>query len=293
MPMHRAYKVVDVFTSQPMLGNPVAVVLDGAGLDTAEMQCIARWINLSETTFVLPATLPGADYGLRIFTPRSELPFAGHPTLGSAHAVLEAGLVQAPAGRLVQQCGVGLVAVLVTGQGAERRLTFELPPAHIKPLVPSDVDELEAILGHSIVRASAPALVDVGAKWIVAQLPSVASLLALAPDMARCAAFEAGLGVTGLSVFANLAGEGHDIEVRSFAPSCGVDEDPVCGSGNGSVAVFRRERGLIASTDVEYMATQGQRLGREGRVAVAVGSDGSVSVGGACVTCIEGHIRLR
>lgn len=156
-----------------------------------------------------------------------------------------------------------------------------------------DVADLEAILGHGMVRAAAPALVDVGAKWIVAQLPRVASLLALAPDMARCAAFETRPGVPGLSVFANLEGEGHNIEARSFAPFCGVEEDPVCGSSNGSLAVFRREYRLIASTNVEYTATQGPRLGREGHIAVAVRSDGSVSVSGACVTSIEGHIRLR
>jgi len=143
----RAYKVVDAFSSKPFLGNPVAVVLDAEGLATAEMQAIARWTNLSETTFLLPPTSSEADYRLRIFTPRSELPFAGHPTLGSAHAVLEAGRVMPRGGRLVQECGVGLVRIAVEGDGAERRLTLALPPAKVTALSAADVDELEAVIG--------------------------------------------------------------------------------------------------------------------------------------------------
>ena len=125
--MNRSYKVVDAFTATPLLGNPVAVVLDAEGLDRAGMQAVARWTNLSETTFLLPPTLEGADYQLRIFTPRGELPFAGHPTLGSAHAALEAGRVTPRGGRLVQQCGVGLVNLSVTGEVPDRQLALALP----------------------------------------------------------------------------------------------------------------------------------------------------------------------
>lgn len=289
--MNRTYKVVDVFTSQPLLGNPVAVVLDAEGLDTPDMQRIASWTNLSETTFLLPPTLPGADYRLRIFTPRSELPFAGHPTLGSAHAALEAGRVQAREGRLVQECGVGRVELAVQGSGADRLLTFALPPARVTPLDPDDAAELEAVLGQPIVRAIAPAMVNVGPVWVVAQLPSVASLLSLKPDFARSAAFEKRLGATGLSVFAEYDGGSTAIEVRSFAPSAGVDEDPVCGSGNGSVAVFRRERGLVARSGARYVAAQGRCLGRDGRIEVALDADGKVYVGGACVTCVDGRLN--
>ena len=174
--------MVDVFTSRPLLGNPVAVVLDAEGLDTADIQGIARWTNLSETTFLLPPATTGADYRLRIFTPRSELPFAGRPTLGSAHAALEAGRVRPRDGKIVQECGVGLVELAVQGKGDDRRLAFNLPPATVTPLPPGDVDELEAVLGRAVVRAAAPAIVDVGAVWVVAQLASVADLLALEPD---------------------------------------------------------------------------------------------------------------
>ena len=290
--MKRSYKVIDVFTDRPLLGNPVAVVLDAEGLDMPAMQAVARWTNLSETTFVLPPTSPDADYRLRIFTPGSELPFAGHPTLGSAHAVLEAG--RAPprsGGRLVQECGVGQVNIHVGGVGPQRRLTLELPPAKLTPLTPGDVDELEALLGHPLKRAVPPAMVDVGPIWVVAQMPTVESLLALKPDLARCASFERRLGVTGVTLYATHDEADGAIEVRSFAPSCGVSEDPVCGSGNGSVAVFRRDRGLLPAGGATYLARQGRCVGRDGRVTVTVEPGGGVvRVGGACVTGVEGTL---
>jgi PhzF family phenazine biosynthesis protein len=291
-PMSRAYKVVDAFSARPLLGNPVAVVLDAEGLDDATMQSVARWTNLSETTFVLPPTKAEADYRLRIFTPRSELPFAGHPTLGSAHAVLEAGRVRPRGGKLVQECEVGLVEVAVEGEGAERRLTLTLPPATLTPLSADEVAELEAVIGHPIVREIAPAIVNVGPAWIVAQMPSVASLLALAPDFARCAAFERRLGATGVTLFARRDGAGPELEVRSFAPSSGVDEDPVCGSGNGSVGVFQVARGLLPPSGWRYGAAQGRCVGRDGEIDVSANSEGAVRVGGACVTCVNGALEL-
>lgn len=287
----RSFEVVDVFTRQPLKGNPVAVVLDADDLSTSDMQHIARWTNLSETTFLLLAESPAADYRLRIFTPRSELPFAGHLTLGSAHAALEAGRVTPRAGRLTQQCGVGLIEVFVQGEGPDRQLTFALPPAAVSDLSPGDVAELEAVLGHRVVREAAPAIVNVGAVWVVAQLPSVTDLLELEPDVVRSAAFERRLGVTGVTVFAHRDGGDCAIEVRSFAPSCGVDEDPVCGSGNGSVAVFRRVRGLLPAGGTTYAASQGRRVGREGRIAVEYATDGGILVGGACVTCVRGTLN--
>lgn len=282
--MSRKYKVVDVFTAQPLLGNPVAVVLDAEGLDGATMQQIARWTNLSETTFVLPPTRLEADYRLRIFTPGSELPFAGHPTLGSAHAVLESGRASPRDGRLVQECGAGLISIAVSG--STRVLT--LPAARITDLAPDDMDELETILGAPVNRSAAPALVDVGPVWIVAQLASAEAVLAMQPDLARSAAFERRLRATGITVFGAYASGDAGIEVRSFAPSCGVGEDPVCGSGNGAVAVFQRVRGLLPATHSTYVATQGKCVGRRGRVSISVAGDCSVTVGGECVTVLDG-----
>jgi PhzF family phenazine biosynthesis protein len=289
--MKRAYKVVDVFTPRPLLGNPVAVILDAEGLDTAAMQAIAHWTNLSETTFVLPPADSNADYRLRIFTPRSELPFAGHPTLGSAHALLESGLVKPRAtGRLIQQCGVGLVELAVMEEGKNRVLTFNLPLATITALAAADVHEAGLIMGGKVGIKSAPAIVNVGAIWVVAQLHDAAAVLGLRPDMARLAAFERRLAVTGLAVFGTHAHPEPAIEVRAFAPSCGVEEDPVCGSGNGSIAAFQWERGMLPQGGRDYVAAQGRCVGRDGRINVSVSAAGMVRVGGSCVTCVEGTL---
>jgi PhzF family phenazine biosynthesis protein len=291
--MKRSYKVVDVFTSRPLLGNPVAVVLDAEGLSTDDMQAIARWTNLSETTFVLPPTTAEADYGLRIFTPRSELPFAGHPTLGSAHAILEAGrATPRPGGRLIQQCSVGLVELTIEQQNGDRQLAFDLPPARIEPLHAADVADLERILGCKVDIKTAPAIVNVGVIWVIAQMDNAAAVLDLRPDLARLAAFERRLGVTGLTVFGTHERGDAAIEVRTFAPSSGVDEDPVCGSGNGSIAAFQWERGLMPGDGGNYVATQGRCVGRDGRIKVNVDTSGNVRVGGSCVTCAEGSLML-
>ena len=292
--MKRSYKVVDVFTSQPLLGNPVAVVMDADGLTTDTMQAVASWTNLSETTFVLPPTTAGADYRLRIFTPRSELPFAGHPTLGSAHAILEAGrVVPRGSGRLIQQCGIGLVELTLEERGEDRQLSFALPSARLEPLHAADVAELELILGCKVGLKTAPAIVNVGAIWIVAHLNDAGSVLSLRPDFARLSELERRLGVTGVTVFgAREHGDEAAIEVRTFAPSCGVQEDPVCGSGNGSVAVFQWQRGLVPPGGTDYVAAQGRCVGRDGRVKVSVDANGNVRVGGSCVTSVEGSLVL-
>ncbi|WP_367645786.1 PhzF family phenazine biosynthesis protein [Paenarthrobacter ureafaciens] len=287
------YKVVDVFTSRALQGNPVAVVLDADGLSTESMQAIAHWTNLSETTFVLPPTSAEADYKLRIFTPRSELPFAGHPTLGSAHAILEAQGSKARFVRLVQECEFGLVEVSVENEAGNSKATLALPEAHFKNLDADDVAELEAILGYEFTGPVAPAIVNVGAVWVIARLDSAASVLELRPDFARLAEFERRLGVTGLTVFGHHEQGGEaTIEVRTFAPSCGVEEDPVCGSGNGSVAVFQRERKLLSPQGAKYVAAQGQQVGRDGRVHVTVDAGGAVHIGGSCVTGVAGTLTL-
>ena len=289
----RRYVVVDVFTSRPLLGNPVAVVLDAEGLDPAAMQAIARWTNLSETTFVLPPATDAADYRLRIFTPRSELPFAGHPTLGSAHAILESGRLQPrKGGQLVQQSGIGLVDLSVDDRGGVRHLTLGLPPSTVKPLDPADVAELAHIFGCEGRIVTSPSVVDVGAVWTVLHLRDAAAVLELQPDLGRLAEFERRLGVTGVTAFGVHEAGDAAIEVRTFAPSCGVEEDPVCGSGNGSVAVFQWVNGLLPPAGHHYVAAQGQRVGRDGRVHVSVDASGSVRIGGSCVTCVQGTLSI-
>lgn len=287
--MKRTYKVVDVFTATPFMGNPVAVILDAEGLDTHQMQAIAGWTNLSETTFVLPPSSPEADYRLRIFTPRGELPFAGHPTLGSAYALLEAGRAKPREnGSLVQECDMGLVALTVSDTSGDRRLSFELPPATISTLRKADLNDLEAILG--INPKLEPGVVNVGPVWIIAQLEDADAVIGLRPDLAKLAELERRLGVTGVTVFGSHPSGEAAIEVRTFAPSSGVDEDPVCGSGNGSVAAFLWERGLLPSSGKDYLATQGRRVGRNGRIAVNIDSKGGIRIGGSCVTCVDGSM---
>ncbi len=278
MSRDRAFKQVDVFTAVPLLGNPVAVVLDAAGMSDAEMQAFANWTNLSETTFVFPAAAEGADYHVRIFTPKSELPFAGHPTLGTAHAVIEAGLAVPRDGKLIQQCVVGLVEVSVIDNG----LSFKLPRYSFGEA--PDAETLSSAMGETPVAK--PQIVDVGPRWVIAELDSASTVETLAPDLAALATYERTHKTTGLTVFAK--GGAGDITVRSFAPSDGVAEDPVCGSGNAAVAAYRLRSGALSAGD-SYRASQGRQVGRDGQVNVRVEGD-EIHVGGSCVTCITGRV---
>ncbi|QJQ33232.1 PhzF family phenazine biosynthesis protein [Sphingomonas lacunae] len=298
--MIRRIHTVDVFTSTPLKGNPVAVVLDAHGLSTGEMQAIANWTNLSETTFILPppprkgtgqagggadpADTAPADYHIRIFTPRAELPFAGHPTIGSAHALLSAGLVTPRNGILIQHSAVGPVEVAVPADWREAGLSFRLPPHQISPA--PDPDALTAALGTPPLAP--PAIVNVGPRWVIAELSDGATVRALSPDLACLAAYDRRHATTGLTVFA-ADGQGR-VAVRSFAPADGIAEDPVCGSGNGAVAAYRLN---LAQTAVghAYLASQGREVGRDGTIAIRYAADG-IHVGGQAVTVIEGQLRL-
>lgn len=291
--MKRRFKQVDVFTARPYYGNPVAVVIDASDLSTATMQRIARWTNLSETTFLLPPTRAGADYRLRIFTPAAELPFAGHPTVGSAHAAIEAGVV-ATKPTLVQECAAGLLGLAVEAAPEGRRIFVTAPPVRFKPLVPERVAALTAALGAPPITP--PEIADVGPIWLVAQLADAATVEALRPDQAAIAALSDALGITGITVFgatgvATLDGTDDAIAVRSFAPLHGVPEDPVCGSGNISVAAFLERTRALPGLLPRYSASQGRPIGRDGHVAVRIDpSRHTVQVGGHAVTCIDGML---
>jgi PhzF family phenazine biosynthesis protein len=269
------FKQVDVFTDRPFFGNPVAVVIGADRLETAQMQRIAAWTNLSETTFLLKSTQAGTDYRLRIFTPRQELPFAGHPTVGSAHAALESGFVKARNGKLRQECGAGVLNLALEGS----RIYVRAPVAKISPAaVP--------LFGNS--RALR---VDVGPVWIVVDLGDAGTVDELAPDMTAIGEFSDLLHATGITVFGRTGKAETPIHVRSFAPAHGIPEDPVCGSGNISVAAFLRETGLLRELGSSYTARQGMQVGRDGRVAVRVTPD-AIEIGGEAVTCVDGTIRL-
>ena len=283
--MDLGFQQVDVFTAVPFRGNPVAVILDGDALSAEQMQAIASWTNLSETTFVCTPMDSRADYRLRIFTPHRELPFAGHPTIGSAHAVLRHGYNPPTPGRLVQECGKGLVDIAIDGE----RLFLALPEPQFREPTAAALEAAADALGiaaHDIRRAS---IVDVGPVWFTIEIANGEAVAALAPDMAKLAALNA-LGITGVNVFGLYhVGAGADLEVRSFAPGDGIPEDPVCGSGNGCVAALIRRDGVLNAR--RYVARQGRCLGRDGEVSVRF-DDGAIWLGGHAVTCVEGSLHV-
>jgi PhzF family phenazine biosynthesis protein len=289
----RSFKQVDVFTRVRFKGNPVAVVLDGGGLSSEQMQQIANWTNLSETTFVLPASDPAADYRVRIFTPNAELPFAGHPTIGTAHALIEAGRIRPKDGALVQQCGKGLIRLHLSREpDGARWIAFDLPEPKHALLGPGQREELESLLGAPVKRDSAPLVVDVGPRWVVVQLENARAVLALHPDLQRMQVQDEAGGFTGVVVFGeHERGHAARIEVRAFAPAHGVDEDPVCGSGNGAVAAFLRYSGQLAF-EGEFLASQGAVVGRAGIIRLMVRPD-RIQVGGNAVTCVDGQLDCR
>lgn len=286
------FRQVDVFTSEPFKGNPVAVIMDAQELDSSQMQAIARWTNLSETTFVLPATNPKADYQLRIFTPMGELPFAGHPTIGSAYALIEAGMVQARNGNLIQQCKAGLISLAISeDESGQVAIAFELPEPALTPLTLEQTENLEAIIGCHLSRETTPYLIDVGARWIVAQADNAEQLLNTTPDYSALRQHDSSFDATGVCIYGYYPDSALTrIEVRSFAPTCDVNEDPVCGSGNGAVAAFIRHHDLHLPNRKLIQSTQGQKLNRDGQLQLTITSD-AIWVGGQAVTCISGHIH--
>ncbi len=287
------FKTVDVFTATPFLGNPLAVVFDADDLSAAQMQRIANWTNLSETTFVLRPTQAGADYRVRIFTPGAELPFAGHPTIGTAHALLEAGRIAPRDGVLVQECAAGPVRLDVTyADDGARWIAFALPATTITPLDAAQADELARILGTPLAGIAPPCLVDAGTRWVVAQLPDARAVLGAAPDLGRMKAIDAAAGNTGVIVFGpHTDGNAARIEVRAFAPAHGVDEDPVCGSGNGSIAAWLRHTGQVDAFGRDFLSSQGAAVGRAGILRLQIAAD-AIRVGGNAVTCVDGHLAF-
>jgi PhzF family phenazine biosynthesis protein len=283
------FKQVDVFTRRPFFGNPVGVVLDGAGLDPEAMQRMAGWANISETTFVLPPTKPGADYRVRIFAPRRELPFAGHPTIGTAHAVLEAGIAHPRDGRLRQECGAGVLTLAVEGEGSDRRIAVEVPPAKLAEVDPAARARIYAALGLATAPVGETKVVDLGPRWVMVELADAAAVRALAPDLAAIAEASRALGVTGVTAFGRARAADHALAVRSFAPAEGIAEDPVCGSGNAAIGVLLDAAGALPGAGREYVASQGRELGRDGYVTVRVDPETRRTwIGGHAVTCIDG-----
>lgn len=290
----KRFKQVDVFTAEPYRGNPVAVVLDGDGVSDEEMQRFAHWTNLSETTFLLPPTDSAADYRVRIFTPGSELPFAGHPTIGSCHAWLEAGGQPKTDGVIVQECGVGLVTL----RHDDGRLAFAAPPL-IKGGPVSD-DELAGVC--AVLQIDRSDVLDAqwadnGPGWIAVRLADADEVLALTPDFGAIDSYDIGVvgpnpvGVVGPNKVGvvGAAGDACAIEVRAFFRAGGqAAEDPVTGSLNAALAQWLLADGTLTAP---YIASQGTALGRAGRVHVAE-ADGEIWIGGDAVTCVDGTVTI-
>lgn len=305
---NRAFQQVDVFTDTAFLGNPLAVVLDGTDLSDAQMQSFAAWTQLSETSFVLPPTpegaANGADYRVRIFTPGAELPFAGHPTLGTAHAWLAAGGQPRQSGQLVQECGVGLVNL----KTVDGRWAFAAPALQRQTPEPALLAEVLVALGLQAGDVLAAQDLNNGPHWLGLLIASVDRLLALEPDHAALKRLNTKVGVAakrevgagGLIRRANrearafaaskgIAKDPTDLEVRAFAAPVGITEDPVTGSLNASLAQWLMAEGHMPA---HYSARQGTVLGRAGQVFLSQDAQGQVWVGGDVVDCIQGSVRL-
>ncbi len=299
----RLFQQVDVFTSEPLRGNPLAVVLDGSDLSDAQMQAFAAWTQLSETTFVLPPSpegrAGGADYRVRIFTPGGELPFAGHPTLGTAHAWLQAGGKPQAANQIVQECGVGLVTL----RQQDGRYAFAAPALRRADPDPDKLAVVLDALGLAPDEVLAAQDLHNGPHWLGLLLTDVDTVLSLTPNHAALKVLGTKVGVAakrqndvGLirrssreaRAFASHA-DTTDLEVRAFAAPIGIAEDPVTGSLNASLAQWLITDGHMPS---RYRARQGTALGRAGEVFVQRGDADQVWVGGDVVGCVEGTVKL-
>jgi PhzF family phenazine biosynthesis protein len=290
--MHsRRFKQVDVFTQKPFFGNPVAVLIDAQGLNTEEMQRIARWTNLSETTFVFPPSAKEADYRLRIFSPKQELPFAGHPSLGSAHAIIESGFVAPRNGRLRQECLAGLVDLFAEETAIGKRIFLKTPEAKISPLQEEYAGLMQTALGLVQPFTCPPARVDVGVVWLVAQLETGKAVAVLQPELDTILKLSIASNAAGITVFGNSDDGVSGLHVRSFAPALGIAEDPVCGSGNASVGAFLVHTGKKRFGD-EFIGRQGMQVGRDGQVWVRL-ENNAVQIGGYAITCVDGNLRTE
>lgn len=287
MTRHR-YLQLDVFADRPGRGNPLGVVAEGARFDAAAMQAFAAWTNLSETVFLLPPAAAGADYRVRIFTPRQELPFAGHPSVGAAWAVRALGLVDPGRRRLVQECAAGLLPVLMEDAAGALHPAVRAPRARCEAVDGGTL--LSAALQGWRLGALAPALWNNGPRWWLVALADAGAVRDLAPDLAAIAALTRATGATGLAVHAPESCDSHHLVVRAFCPADNIPEDPVTGSAQAAIAAQLAQAERLPGAGRRYVGSQGRELGRDGRVHVQVDAQGEVWIGGAVQPVIEGSV---
>ena len=287
----RRYVQLDVFADRPGAGNPLAVVLDAAGLDDAAMQAIARWTRLPETTFVFAPTRPGASYAVRMFSPRREVPFAGHPSVGTAHVVLDAGLAAPVDGLLMQEGAAGVLPLRVEGDGAARTIAVRTPRATV---VREGDPAGDALLGAALAALPPgelpPALVDGGRRWWLAEVRDEAALRTATPDWDAISALARATDSMGVCAYARTPGRDYDLAVRAFVGAPAAFEDAASGAANATLAAWLKSRDALPGRDGRYVVSQGREVGYDARLQLRVDDAGDIWSGGHVRTIVTGQI---
>jgi PhzF family phenazine biosynthesis protein len=291
MRMTRRFMQCDVFANVAGAGNGLAVVLDAENLSAEQMQAFAKFTNMSETTFVLPTTFAEASYRVRIFTPASELPFAGHPSVGTAHAVLESGLLQTIDGNLIQECAAGLLPIQADGAGQDRCISVRAPRGKI---IQND-NNIRSLLNAATINMSlgslSPTLMNNGPQWWCIELADEAAVRELKPALVEIATLTQASNAVGLAVFAHTNSPDFQLVIRAFCPADSIPEDPVTGSANAAIAALMHEKQALGKIGRTYTASQGREVGRNGFVQVRIDDEGEVWIGGKTQTVIEGSLN--
>ena len=286
----RPFVQADVFADRPGAGNPLAVVLDAAGLDDAAMQAIARWTRLPETTFVLPPTRPGASYAIRMFSPKKEVPFAGHPSVGTAHVVLEAGLAEPRQGLLLQEGVAGLLPLRVEVDAGVRRIAIRTPRAQLVETAEARGARLAEALDWLPAGALPPALMDGGRRWWLAEARDEASLRSALPDWDSIAALARATASMGVLAFARCHGQDYQVAARAFVGGPALFEDAASGAANATLAAWLALRDALPGSAGHYQVSQGREVGHDARLHMQVDADGEVWAGGQVVSVVRGTI---
>ncbi|RPD88172.1 PhzF family phenazine biosynthesis protein [Luteimonas sp. 100069] len=289
----RRFVQVDVFADRPGAGNPLAVVLDAEGLNDAAMQAIARWTRLPETTFVFPPDSDDAGYRIRMFSPRREVPFAGHPSVGTAHVVLESGIAAPRDGHLIQDGIAGKLPLEVVGEGETCTIAVRTPRASVVETATADDPRLREALAGMPLGALPPVLMDGGRRWWLAELASEAQLRAVSPDWAAIGALAEATGSMGLCAFARSEDPVHHLAVRAFVGATGHFEDAASGAANATLAAWLAERDALPGQDGRYRISQGREVGHDAIIELHVDGNGDVWSGGRVQTVVRGTIDWR
>jgi PhzF family phenazine biosynthesis protein len=286
----RRFLQLDVFAPRPGTGNPLAVVLDADGLDDAAMQAIARWTRLPETTFISAPTVPGASYRIRMFAPQKEVPFAGHPSVGSAHAVLEAGLAAPVDGQLIQDGIAGQLPLRISEHDGVRTIAIRTPRAAVAEVVGADDLRLAPAISGWPLGELPPVLMNGGRRWWLVEVAEEASLRTLAPDWDAIATLAESTGAMGVFAYARSEGEGYQLVVRAFVGNGRRFEDAASGAANAVLAAWLDERNALPGSGKRYTASQGREVGHDALLELHIDADGEVWSGGQVQTVIRGTI---